>query len=145
MHGERNKQPLTAEQIQYCQDAWTFLCGETPRELDISRASMAASETKFNETHRKVFLGADAYPGIGIDARSSMSPLACLAHELAHSERFEKEYNRPTETPDALLDEAEASLHASFISGLGSKDREDLVADACDRTSEWLSYKRYAL
>ena len=85
-----------------------------------------------------VFLGADSHPGDGLDANSRMSTLACLAHELAHVDRFQTGYRRPTKLPDALIDEAEASLHASFTSVLGMKNREDLVEDARDRLIHWL-------
>lgn len=70
-----------------------------------------------------------------------MSILACLSHELAHAERYEVGISRPIELPDVLIDEAETSLHASFISVLGSQDREDLVEDARDRLIEWLARK----
>jgi len=43
--------------------------------------------------------------------------------------------------PDMLLDEAEASLHASFSLGLRPKNREDLVEDARDRLIEWLALR----
>jgi hypothetical protein len=86
-----------------------------------------------------VYLGADVDPGIGIDANSRMSVFACLAHELAHVERFQAGYRRPVELPDVLIDEAEASLRASFTSILGPKDREDLVEDARDRLIDWLA------
>jgi hypothetical protein len=35
---------------------------------------------------------------------------------LAHAERFQLGYRRPTDLPDVLLDEAETSLRASFTS-----------------------------
>ncbi len=68
-----------------------------------------------------------------------MSTLACLAHELAHVERFQLGYRRLTALPDVLLDEAETSLRASFTSVVSSKDREDLVEDARDRLIQWLA------
>jgi len=71
-----------------------------------------------------------------------MSVLACLAHELAHVERFESGFQRPIEFPDALIDEAETSLHASFMSVLGPKDREDLIEDARDRLNQWFVERR---
>jgi hypothetical protein len=83
-----------------------------------------------------VHLGADVMPGQAIDANSRMSVLACLAHELGHAERFELGYRRPI---DNLIDEAETSLRASFVSILGLKDREDLVEDARDRLIQWLA------
>ena len=86
-----------------------------------------------------VLLGADAFPGEGVDANSRMSALACPAHELAHAERFRLGYRRPTDLPDVLLDEAETSLRAAFTSVLRRKDREDLVEDARDRLIQWLA------
>jgi len=68
-----------------------------------------------------------------------MSMLACLAHELAHVERFEAGYNRPFDAPDRFIDEAEASLRASFTAGLSQRDREDLIEDARDRLIDWLA------
>lgn len=84
-------------------------------------------------------LGADAYPGAGRTANSRMSPLACLAHELAHVERHELGYDRPFDPPDSYLDEAETSLRASFVPVLSPRDREDLVEDARDRLTDWLA------
>jgi hypothetical protein len=55
-----------------------------------------------------------------------LSALACPAHEYAHAERHDLGYERPKSLPDILLDEAEASIHASFHPVLGRKDREDL-------------------
>jgi hypothetical protein len=71
-----------------------------------------------------------------------MSVLACLAHELAHVERFEMGFQRPIEFPDSLIDESETSLHASFMPVLSSAEREDLVEDAVDRLYQWLVEKR---
>ncbi len=73
-----------------------------------------------------------------------MSTLACLAHELAHVERFRLGYRRPIDLPDVLLDEAEASLRASFTSILRPKNREDLVEDARDRLIQWLALHHQA-
>jgi len=67
-----------------------------------------------------------------------MSILACLAHELAHAQRLEMGFQRPFTLPHSLIDEAETSLHASFMSVLSAKDREDLIADARDRLTQWL-------
>ena len=71
-----------------------------------------------------------------------LSTLACLAHELAHAERFQLGYRRPMGLPDVLLDEAETSLRASFTSILSPKDREDLVEDARDRLIQWLALRQ---
>ncbi len=59
-----------------------------------------------------------------------MSLLACLAHEFAHAERYLAGYERPVDSPEFLIDEAETSLHASFVTVLNKKDREDLREDA---------------
>ena len=135
----RNQTGLTEQQIEYCLEAWTVLGAELPVELDVSEARQNFSRTRFNEGQTKVFLGADAFSGKGVDADSRMSTVACLAHELAHAERFRLGYRRPTELPDVLLDEAETSLRAVFTSVLGRKDREDLVEDARDRLIQWLA------
>ncbi|MFL5386270.1 MAG: hypothetical protein ACJ8GN_27450 [Longimicrobiaceae bacterium] len=86
-----------------------------------------------------VILGADVVPGTGQTPNARMSMLACLAHELAHAERYDLGYRRPVELPDMLPDEAETSLHASFIPVLSPRDREDLVEDARERLSDWLA------
>lgn len=135
----RNRAGLTDTQIEYCVEVWTLLCGDVAIALDISEARQNSSRTRFNENQNKVFLGADAIPGNGVDANSRMSTLACLAHELAHVERYQLGYRRPTDLPDVLLDEAETSLRAAFTSILRRKNREDLVEDARDRLIQWLA------
>jgi hypothetical protein len=140
--GGRNLVALTPTQIEYAMAVWSLLGADRPLELDISEATRYASRTRFSEDHHKVFLGADALPGDGLDANSRLSTLACLAHELAHAERFELGYRRPTELPDVLLDEAETSLRAAFTSLLRMKDREDLVEDARDRLIQWLANRQ---
>lgn len=135
----RHQTGLTEQQIEYCLEAWTVLCADLPVELDTAEATRNFSRTRFNEDQNKVFLGADAFPGEGVDANSRMATLACLAHELAHAERFRLGYRRPTDLPDVLLDEAETSLRAAFTSVLRGKDREDLVEDARDRLIQWLA------
>jgi hypothetical protein len=135
----RNQAGLTDTQIEYCVEVWAILRGDTWIALDISEARQNFSRTRFNEDQNKVFLGADAFPGDGVDANSRMSTLACLAHEFAHAERFRLGYRRPTDLPDVLLDEAETSLRAAFTSILRKKNREDLVEDARDRLIQWLA------
>jgi hypothetical protein len=135
----RNRLGLTEKQIIYCMEAWAVLCGDQSIAFNTSEAVQYASRTRFNEAQHMVFLGADALPGDGVDANARLSALACLAHELAHAERFHLGYRRPTDLPDVLLDEAETSLRASFASILGPKDREDLVEDARDRLIQWLA------
>lgn len=142
MLGSRNKTGLDAAQINYCIQAWEFLCGDSPRPLDTSEAHRYGSRTRFYEQTGTVTLGADAYPGIGMGANSRLSVLACLAHEIADAERFEMGYDRPFSPPDGYVDEAEASLRASFTSVLSPRDREDLIEDAKDRLTDWLAYVR---
>lgn len=142
MLGDRNRIGLTPEQIRRCEQAWAVLCGEVDRALDVGEASQYGSRTRFVEEHNLVSLGADAYPGVGSGANSRLSMLACLAHELAHVERFEMGYRRPLEHSDRLLDEAETSLHASFSPVLSARDREDLIEDARDRLIDWLAAQK---
>jgi hypothetical protein len=137
----RNQIGLREKQIAYCVEAWAVLCADQPIAFDTSEAAQYASRIRFNEVQNTVFLGADALPGDGVDANAWLSTLACLAHELAHAERFQLGYCRPTDLPDVLLDEAETSLRASFTSILGPKDREDLVEDARDRLIQWLALR----
>lgn len=142
MLGSRNQTGLDAAQIKYCTQAWEFLCGDKLRSLDTSQAHNYGSRTRFYEQTSTVALGADAYPGVGISANSRLSVLACLAHEIAHAERFEMGYDRPFSPPDSYIDEAETSLHSSFTSVLSFRDREDLIEDARDRLIDWLAYSR---
>ncbi|NOT58317.1 MAG: hypothetical protein HOP18_27250 [Deltaproteobacteria bacterium] len=135
----RNQAGLTDTQIEYCVEVWEILRAGQPIRLDVSEARQNFSCTRFNEGQNTVMLGADAFPGAGVDANSRMSTLACLAHELAHAERFQLGYRRPAELPDVLLDEAETSLRAAFTSLLRKKNREDLVEDARDRLIQWLA------
>jgi hypothetical protein len=138
----RNQSGLSDREIQHCLEVWRELCGGQERELVTSGASRHSSRTHFNENDGLVYLGADAMPGRAITANSRMSVLACLAHELGHLERFQQGYQRPFDMPDKLLDEAETSIHASFIPVLGPRDREDLIEDASDRLIQWLEQGR---
>lgn len=137
----RNRTALTSRQIAYCVEVWQALCADRPIELDISEAAIHSSRTRFIEEQNRVVLDADAFSGDGMDANARMSTLACLAHELAHVERFTLGYRRPPALPDVLLDEAETSLHAAFTLGLRPKQREDLVEDARDRLIHWLALR----
>jgi hypothetical protein len=138
----RNQTALTEREIEYCLRAWEVLCGEKQRAIITSEASKHSSRTRFSEIDGSVYLGADVKPGNGIEANARISILACLAHELAHAERFELGFQRSTTLPDNLVDEAETSLHASFHSVLSSKDREDLIEDARDRLNQWFLESR---
>ena len=139
MLGARNRAGLTDGQVRRCVDVWRLVCGSARCDLDTSQADRHGSGTYFDESRGLVVLGADAYPGVGLGANSRMSPLACLAHEFAHWERFQAGYRRPFDAPDNLIDEAETSLRASFSPVLGPRDREDLVEDARDRLIDWLA------
>ncbi len=130
---------LLQQQIDNCIAAWAVLSGGNARVLDTSEAMEHGSRTRFVQDRQVVILGADAYPGSGTSANSRMSMLACLAHELAHVERFEVGYSRPFNAPDNFIDEAETSLRASFTAELSPRDREDLVEDARDRLIDWLA------
>jgi hypothetical protein len=139
----RNAQGLSREEIEHCKVAWEALLESEGInvKLDVSRASQAGTMTSFSEKVKRVYLGANAYPGIGIDANSRMSMLACLAHELAHARRFKMGYRRPIDLPDVLLDESETSIAASFTRMLNPVQRRDLVEDARDRLLRWLAEK----
>jgi hypothetical protein len=95
----RNQAGLTDKQIEYCEEVWEVLCADRQIVLDVSETGQNFSRTRFSEAQNKVFLGADAFPGEGVDANSRMSTLACLAHELAHAERFQLGYRHPAELP----------------------------------------------
>lgn len=142
MLGARNQIGLSARQIDHCMAAWAVLCDASdasPRVLDTSEAMEYGSRTRFLQDRNVVILGADAYPGSGVSANSRMSMRACLAHELAHVERFEIGYSRPFDPPDSFIDEAETSLRAAFKPVLSPREREDLVEDARDRLIDWLA------
>jgi len=134
----RNQIGLTEYEVRYCVQLWDILCGNQKRELVTAEASRHSSRTRLNETDGKVYLGADVKPGKGLEANARLSESACLAHELSHAERFEMGFERPLEFPNKLVDEAETSLHASFMAVLSWRDVEDLVEDAMDRLNQWL-------
>ncbi|WP_420126408.1 hypothetical protein [Longimicrobium sp.] len=142
MLSSRNEQGLSQAQIQTCIEAWIALGGNAACALDTSVAEQSGSRTAFYEERNAVALGADVYPShrvtFGNSARSRMSVLACLAHELAHAHRFNRGYIRPFDRMSYLIEEAQASLDASFELILDSQDRLDLVEDAHDQTAAWL-------
>lgn len=140
MLSSRNQTGLTDREIARCEQIWVVLSGNKYCPLDTSQASQSGSRTRFNQTRILVFLGADVIPGIGTDARSRMSEMACLAHELAHAQRFLIGIDRPVEQPDVLLDEAEARLHASFSTPISRIDRQHLVEDARVQIALWQEY-----
>jgi hypothetical protein len=138
----RNQAGLSAATIAHCREIWELLGGNSVCEFECNEAHNDNTQTRFVENSNVVVLGADVLPGKGTIARSRMSLFAYLAHELAHAERFRDNYDRPTEPPDSYLDEAEASIRASFKWPLGYDDRIDLVQDAHDQIGEWLRFIR---
>lgn len=142
MLSRRNEEGLSRAQIQNCTEAWAALGGDSTCALDVSVAAQSGSRTAFYEESNVVVLGADAYPArsasVGETARSRLSVLACLAHELAHARRFGRGYRRPFDRLSYLIEEAQTSLDASFELLLEPRDRRDLVEDAHDQTAEWL-------
>ncbi len=136
--GKRGTKGLIGQQIDQCKIIWEVLGGENLCLLDCSEATTHGSKTRFNQTENKVILGADVIPGSSLDSRSRMSEMACLAHEMAHVERFSFGLDRDIQIPHKLCDEAEASLHASWNVILNITDRATLVEDARDLLDEWL-------
>lgn len=137
MLSSRNQQGLTEREIARCEQIWVLLDGDGYCELVTSEADRPGSRTRFSQAANIVYLGADVLPGSGVHARSRMSEIACLAHELAHAHRFRMGIDRTTDQPDVFLDEAEASLHASFLPNVGFIDRRDLIEDARFQIAEW--------
>lgn len=142
MLGARNYIGLTEDQIERCRRVWAELCGDITVPLDVSEAALHGSRTRYDVDSCTVVLGANAYLGSGQSANSRLSLVACLAHELAHKLRADMDFDRPYTPPDVYLDEAEASIHASFLSGVSPRDRVDLVEDARDRIFLWLAFPR---
>lgn len=140
MLSSRNQTGLTRRQIEQCETIWEVLGGNECCPMDASEAFQHGSRTRFAQTRRVVVLGADVVPGSGIDARSTMSEMACLAHELSHAHRFEIGLDRPIPLPDGFLDEAEASLHASFLLPISLADRRNLIEDARVQIAAWQAY-----
>lgn len=138
----RNALGLTEYQIEKCKLAWDVLGGEKWAAFDVSKAGSHCSLSCYSESDNVVYLGANAYPGSGTDANARLSMLACLAHELSHAQRHRRNYTRPFDLPDCLVDEAEASLNASFNPALSQVDRGDLVEEARDRLCLWLRMKQ---
>jgi hypothetical protein len=141
MYGEgfRNNTGLTCFQIRQCQATWRYICNDAI-PLHVEFAGRDNSKTYFDGNAKCVFLGADAYQGIiRKSAQSRMSHEAVLAHEWAHYQRCGTVFERDTSPPAVFLDEAEASIHASFSTiPLSAKDRYDLVEHAFDLLGRWL-------
>ena len=137
LSSSRNQRGLSESKIANCQAIWEYLGGNRVCLLIASEAADHGSRTRFSQAANAVYLGADIEPGIGTEARVRMSESSCLAHELAHAERYRMGIDRTVDQPDVFLDEAEASLHASFITPLSEKERMDLVEDARIQIAAW--------
>lgn len=140
MLSSRNQTGLTLRQAEQCEAIWEVLGGNECCPLNTLEAFQHGSRTRFVQTRGVVVLGADVVPGSGTDARSTMSEMACLAHELAHAQRFEMGLDRPIALPDSFLDEAEASLHASFSLPISIADRRNLIEDARVQIAAWQAH-----
>ena len=137
LSSSRNQRGLSESKIVNCQAIWEYLDGNYVCPLLIVEASAHGSRTRFSQAKNAVYLGADVVPGRGTEARVRMSEISCLAHELAHAERYRMGIDRTTDQPDVFLDEAETSLYASFITPLSEKERIDLVEDAQTQIAAW--------
>jgi len=137
LSSSRNQTGLSEQKVQECQAIWQYLEGSQVCPLIVAEALEHGSRTRFSQNARAVYLGADVVPGKGMEARVRMSETSCLAHELAHAERYRMGIDRTTNQPDVLLDEAETSLYASFIIPLSEKERKDLVEDARTQIAAW--------
>ena len=138
----RKKTGLTKAQIKRCQYIWGDIGGNAYCKLVTKNATKHSSKTEYHPDSNVVVLGANAFPGQGIDANSRMSERACLAHELAHVQRAKMNIDRTCKLPDCLIEKAEASADAKFISNLSKRDRDDLIEDARERLGAWLSLTR---
>ena len=137
LSSSRNQRGLSEEKVENCQAIWEYLEGSRVCPLLVDEATEHGSRTRFHQAVNAVYLGADVEPGQGTEARVLMSEVSCLAHELAHAERFRMGIDRTVDRPDVFLDEAEASLYASFLVPLSEKERKDLVEDARTQIAAW--------
>lgn len=140
LSSSRNQIGLLPRKIAACEAIWEYLGGKFRCPQDIQQAHDHGSRTRYSQTLKIVYLGADVEPGAGMEARVRMSEFACLAHELAHAERHQMGYDRPNLESATLIDEAETSLHASFMQQLNFTDRHDLIEDARDQITMRLAY-----
>lgn len=151
----RNLHGLDEAQIDRAKLTWEFITQTGPEEgdatlesaalsgfsvnLDISQAATSGSTTAFLEGQAIVRLGADAYPSStrGLSANANLSLTACLCHELAHAQRYHLGFRRPLDGCETNLDEAETSIHASYMPFLTPTERHDLIDDARERLEIW--------
>ena len=137
LSSSRNQRGLSESKIVNCQAIWEYLDGSQVCPLLVTEAAEHGSRTRFSQAINAVYLGSDVEPGIGAEPRVRMSEVSCLAHEMAHAERYRMGIDRTTDQPDVLLDEAETSLYASFVTPLSEKERIDLVEDARTQIAAW--------
>lgn len=151
----RNFHGLDETQIDKAKMTWEFITQTGPEEdnstleptalsgfcvkLDVSHAATSGSTTAFLEGQAIVRLGADAYPNParGLSANANLSLTACLCHELAHAQRYHLGFRRPLDGCEMNLDEAETSIHASYMPFLTPTERHDLIDDARERLEIW--------
>ena len=146
----RNREGLSDRDVENCQQVWVLLGGDVVCPLDVSSCRESGSKTAFVQAgFAYVRLGADVLPDrrinipdVAVLARTWLSLTACLAHELAHAERYLMyKFDRTIESPDHFLDEAETSIHASHNSFIEETDRHILIEDARDCLQQWLNLK----
>ena len=135
----RNTRPLNNEEIKLCVNIWRNLDnGRKLAKIDTRRAKNANSETVFVPSTRTVILGANVFPHPnGTNPLQRLSVKACLAHEFAHADRQRLGINRPMKLPEYLIEESEASLHASFYGDLTNIDIDELRSLAFERLRQY--------
>lgn len=129
LFGMRNRSPLRQGHIKECKDKWAVLGGRRRNVRIIFDHSSKKSHTRYDYARKVVFIGTDVLPlpsSMCLLPHSQLSILACLAHELAHAERHRMGISRPFDGIGALIEEAEACLHAAFYPALSDDDRATL-------------------
>ncbi len=140
--GSRNKAPLRQGHIKECKDTWAVLGGRRRGVRLVFDKSSKKFRTRYDYTKKVVYVGTDVLPlpsSMCLLPHSQLSILACLAHELAHAERHRMGIDRPFIGVGALIEEAEACLHAAFYPALSEEDRNTLYKCAQHILSEVLT------
>lgn len=146
----RNQKGLSAVELARCEMVWCVLIDAQDEKfrvepsLDVSHATTDFTVTVYDERTNTVRVGANVLPGLGSEACERLSLTACLAHELAHAQRFFAGMRRSFDFPDSLLDEAETSLWAAHLVPLLDSEVEDLIDDSRSRLAHWLTTKRFS-
>lgn len=124
--GLRSTAALTESDIEKIRFCWEALGGD-PGRLVIH--SEAGSRTCYSDTDRKAHIGADIFPGKGVDPNTTMGWQAAVAHELCHLER----HDAGRALKSGHLDEAITDLEAYRYTLLKKGMKEELAADALQR------------